>query len=86
MPMQFASAEPFHADEIAQAPVRLPRRDVPAERGEVAAVERERAVQDLAEAEPQGGYQPRPAVGPDGVVEADEVAADARREQLRHFF
>ncbi|HEX6595361.1 MAG TPA: sialidase family protein [Acidimicrobiales bacterium] len=25
---------------------------------------------DLAEAEPQGGYQPRPAVGPDGVVHA----------------
>lgn len=25
---------------------------------------------DLADAEPQGGYQPRPAVGPDGVVHA----------------
>ena len=31
--------------------------------------------QDLAEAEPQGGYQPRPAVGPDGVVHAIFPAA-----------
>ncbi len=31
--------------------------------------------QDLAEAEPTGGYQPRPAVGPDGVVHAIFPAA-----------